>query len=334
MKLILIFLKILMLFIMIFSDCHRKDNFPILKGDYLGQKPPGDIPEIFAPGIITHGFHELSISFSPAGDELFYSMSDRGYAHYALIHLQMQDNTWLSPRLAPFSKKMSVYTSCFSPDGNTLFFSTNRPIIQGTDTLTDVSIWSVEKRNGSWGEAKPMSYPLNSGSKAFIQSVSQKKTIYLSKRIPERQHDIFAAHFVDGRYLQPISIKGAVNSEFGEVRPFIAPDESYLIFQSDRDGSYGGNDLWISFKNQEDDWGQPINLGEPINSAASDFGPSVTPDGKYLFFSSYRTHNPEFYRNKGYKTLLDLYRSPLNGYATLYWVDARFIEKLKQENEK
>ena len=179
-----------------------------------------------------------------------------------------------------------------------------------------------------------MSYPLNSGSKAFIQSVSQKKTIYLSKRIPERQHDIFAAHFVDGRYLQPISIKGAVNSEFGEVRPFIAPDESYLIFQSDRDGSYGGNDLWISFKNQDDDWGQPINLGEPINSASSDFGPTITPDGKYLFFSSYRTHDPESFRNKDHKALLDLYGSPLNGYATLYWVDARFIEKLKQENEK
>ena len=109
---------------------------------------------------------------------------------------------------------------------------------------------------------------------------------------------------------------------------------SYVIFQSDRESGFGQNDLWVSFKEKNNHWSEPINLGKSINSSASDFGPYVTPDGKYLFFSSYRTQDTEKFKNTRYDELMNLYRSPQNGYAILYWVNANVIEELKSKQLK
>jgi len=61
------------LIIIIFSLCAQQDDLPVLKGDYLGQIPPGDAPELFAPGIVTTRHYENSITFSPDGKHLFFN---------------------------------------------------------------------------------------------------------------------------------------------------------------------------------------------------------------------------------------------------------------------
>ena len=91
-------------------------------------------------------------------------------------------------------------------------------------------------------------------------------------------------------------------------------------------------DLYISVRANDGSWGMPVNLGPGVNSSASDFGPSVTPDGRFLFFSSYRGLAPDLMAGKSYSDLLELYRRPENGYATLYWIDAAVLsEFLSQE---
>ena len=60
----------------IFSSNAQQDEFPVLRGPYLGQKPPGMTPEVFAPGIIsTREKYELNSIFSPKGDEFYYEIS-------------------------------------------------------------------------------------------------------------------------------------------------------------------------------------------------------------------------------------------------------------------
>lgn len=66
--------------------------------------------------------------------------------------------------------------------------------------------------------------------------------------------------------------------------PFIAPDESYPIWDSDREGGYGDSDLYISFRQEDGSWGPAINMGEGINPEFADAYGGVTSDGKYLFF--------------------------------------------------
>jgi hypothetical protein len=101
-------------------------KLPVLKGTYLGQKPQGNISEIFAPHIISHRFHEPGISFSPDGKEIFYVTSDKSYSHYFQIHLERKDDGWSAPEVSPFMGNYSIGFQCFSPDGKYLFFSSYR----------------------------------------------------------------------------------------------------------------------------------------------------------------------------------------------------------------
>jgi hypothetical protein len=88
----------------------------------------------------------------------------------------------------------------------------------------------------------------------------------------------------------------------------IASDESYLIWDSEREGGFGGSDLYISYRQQDGSWGPAINMGDKVNSDKEDFYASVTPDGKYILF------------NRGIDD---------EGNIDVYWVDAQIIESLK-----
>ena len=92
--------------------------------------------------------------------------------------------------------------------------------------------------------------------------------------------------------------------------PFIAPDESYIIWDSERDEGFGNGDIYISFKTQDGSWGKAINMGDKVNTSAWDAAASVTPDGKYLFFN----------RMTG---------SEDSGNVDIFWVDAQIIEDLR-----
>lgn len=318
------------------KDSNKKNDqkkFPVLKGPYLGQKPPGILPEIFAPDIISHGFHELSISFSPDGKEMFYVTSDKSYSHYFQIHLERKDDVWSGPEVSPFMGNYSIGSQCFSPDGRKLYFS-KRPIRVDPGPVKNSDIWMVEKTGDTWNEPINLGKPINTEDIEMNPSISANGTIYFAVRKTKSKGDIYFSRFINGTFIEPEKMSIEINSEHNESRPFIAPDENFLLFQSDRPRSFGGNDLYVSFKQEDNRWGKPVNLGETINSSWSDFGPYVSPDGKYLFFSSYRTFNPEDFKGKSYTELMKLYRSPKNGYATLYWVDAKVIEELKPKELK
>lgn len=123
----------------------------------------------------------------------------------------------------------------------------------------------------------------------------------------------------------PERLGGDINTDFDESGPHVAPDERYLLFQSRRPGGFGGNDLYISFREADDTWGVPINLGKRVNSASNEYRPRVSPDGEYLFFTSGRLPDSGTTKATTYKELMKAYRHPQRGYGTLFWVDASII---------
>ena len=115
-----------------------------------------------------------------------------------------------------------------------------------------------------------------------------------------------------------------INSDFIEYDPYVAPDESLLIFGSDRPGGYGSSDNYICFSTEEGAWTSPINLGLPFNSPSFDLCANGTPDGKYFFFTSGRTTDVDkgqIGRKPDQEPVED---------ADLYWVDFSFIDDLKE----
>jgi hypothetical protein len=306
--------------LLIIAACETYNNESTSTSDLFNQNIPVDTPEIFAPDLISKGYHELGIAISNDGNEIFYVMSDRRYMHYPLVTITKTNNVWSKPQIAEFARNLSVYTCFYSPDDKGLYFSTNRPVVQDTDTLRGTNNWFVEKKEGVWKNPKLINELFDTEKGDRIQSISKFNNIYITRKLPDRKSDIYVSTYVNGQFNPPEPLKGSVNSEYAEGRPFIARDESYLIFQSDQHGGYGSNDLWISFRGENNSWGSPVNLGIQINSKYSDFSPYVSPDEMYLFFSSYRTFEPSDLWNKSYDELMGMYDSPLNKYATLYWV--------------
>ena len=124
-KLIIYYGFLLLICILIYS-CASKDNFPVLKGPYLGQKPPGKIPEVFAPGIISTKANEGCSSFSGNGQLYLFARANSPLD--GILLMQQINGEWSDPQLAPFSAGRYDWDFMLAPDSKTVFVSSGRPI--------------------------------------------------------------------------------------------------------------------------------------------------------------------------------------------------------------
>ncbi|MFC1493087.1 hypothetical protein ACFL6O_03940 [candidate division KSB1 bacterium] len=313
-------------------SCSDQDRSQKVIGDYLGQTPPGETPELFAPGVITHGFHEHGIAISPDGNEMFYVTTDNRYSQYIIIHVKRTNNIWSEPEVAFFSGQYIDFEPEFSHDGKKLFFSSTRPLHGNEPSEEDTNIWYIEKTGSTWSDPLDIGLPVNTINGELNQTVAANGNIYY-QYYEERglSSDIYFSRFDNGEYTVPLRLENGINTDQNEASPFISPDESYLMFHSNRPGTLGSMDIYISFKQENGSWGEPENMGEPVNSPFPDNIPYVTPDGKYFFFSSYRTLDPGLFKGKTYNELMELYRNPRNGYMTIFWMSSDFINELKNK---
>jgi Tol biopolymer transport system component len=109
---------------------------------------------------------------------------------------------------------------------------------------------------------------------------------------PEAPNDVSVPLLASARYSEwspPVNFGPIVNSPFVDQTPALSPDGLSLYFLSTRPGGLGSADLWVSRRASEDDqWGVPVNLGPPVNTAFVDAAPYVSHDGHQLFLSSDR----------------------------------------------
>jgi hypothetical protein len=77
--------SVIIFFIFFVINCSNEKDTTIFKGDYLGQNPPGETPEVIAPGIISHGFHEYCLTISPGGNEMCWRIASSDYNFHVLI---------------------------------------------------------------------------------------------------------------------------------------------------------------------------------------------------------------------------------------------------------
>jgi hypothetical protein len=282
---------------------------PQIKGVYFGLTPPGEKPEIFAPGIISLQTRlETYPTFSPDGKTMFFSVVNAAWTEGRILYTRLENGVWTKPEAAPFSDDRYInWESFISPDGKRMFFASNRPPSSAMD------IWMVERTlEPSWSAPVRLPEPVNSAAADGSPCVTNNGTLYFKSL---RSGGIggswlYRALLKDGAYTQSESLGNIIKTTSGETEPYMSPDESYLIFISEtRKGGNGGWDLWISFREKDGSWTEPINLGLNINSADDEYGPRVTADGKYLFFT----------REKRGETM------------DIYWVSTRVIDKLRMD---
>ena len=314
--------------VLVVSGCRSEkasSDFPVLRGPYFGQKLPAMIPKLFAPGIISFGFHENGIVFSPDGNEMFFSMCDSKYSSKTFFRSVQVNGLWTAPETASFVEDYYHHSLFYSPDGSKIYFSSSRPIEDGGADKSDLDVWVIEKQNEGWGKPEHLPGPLNTDKSEQITSIAANGTIYLRTNYEGRKWSIYRSLLIDGEYAPAERLGERINAGYNEGNPCVSPDESFMVFKSGRPGGYGGTDLYISFRAGNGSWGEPTNLGDRINSPEHELEPRLSPDGKYFFYSSFRKPDPSVYRGKTYAELLTLYRSAQNGYGTLYWVDAKIL---------
>jgi hypothetical protein len=283
--------------------------------DYVGQKPPGMSAELFAPGIITTDANEHSpLVFAPDGTCVLWAVMDKKYRG-RILEMKFCDGLWSKPAPPAFADTTADhYAPSFSPDGKTLFFSSRRKAPNGFREGRGNRIWQVARASGNWGVPAPIDTVV-SKAEEFSHSVSTSGTLYFSSALDGKDMNIHQAQFENNEYSKPVALPASINSPGYEDGPFIAPDESYLIFESTRpEGLEGSHDLYISFKSARGEWQNPVNMGPKINSNGMERFPRVSPDGKYLFFASNRDQS--------------------NGKVgfDFYWIDAKVIEELRNAN--
>jgi len=315
-----------------FLCCTDQEEASRISGPYLGQVPPGDSPELFAPHIVSTGLDELNSIFSPDLREFYFCV--RQYPNLiSIFQMKEEDNSWSYPQLLPFASPYGDIDITLSPDGKILLFSSRRPLKTSDSPREDYDFWMVERRGASWGEAVHLGDAINSDSHDFYPMMTANGAIYFSsQREGAGTNNIYYSALVGGQYGEAEKLSSAINTQYREFDPYISPDESIIIFTSERPDGFGRGDLYISFRLANDGWSAAKNMGKTINSPADEFCAMLSPDKKYLFFTSARRRQsssfPEYPAT--YETFLEIHKMPQTGFGDIYWVDARIIDELRQ----
>ncbi len=269
------------------SKNYSQGEFPALKGLYMGQKPPGLVAEPFAPGIISNEGWDGEAVFAPGMKEFYYTTTGGKYTRRTVIGFRQENNIWT--QYLEFPRRGEIV---FSPDGNRMHMAE-----------------SYKDRVGEgWSERKSLGPMFDREDWGIMRLSASAKGTYVFDDY--KSNDVIRiSSLKDGKRQAPKKMGSQVNTGKWTAHPFIAPDESYLIWDSEREGGYGDSDLYISFKQKNGSWGPAINMGDNVNGPTAEYYASVSPDGKHILFN----------------------RAIGEGNTDIYWVDAQIIETLRSK---
>jgi hypothetical protein len=286
-------------------------RFPELKGDYLGQKPPGDTPQLFGLGIISSiwGLHSTAV-FTPGGNEVYWApmilYPGEIYSRGGLVMMKRSGGRWTAPAWPSFSGPDGRDdVPFFTADGKRIYFLSRR-LLPGEKEGATERIWLADRTKDGWSAPRPLDTAVNAHPMHWEFSLDRNGNLYFGGGGADSRgmSDIFLARFAGGKYERPVNLGDPINTAGEETTPFVAPDGSFLLFSRQFD-------LWVSFRGSGGAWAEPVKFGPGVNSPAIELCPMVTADGKYLFFLSQR-----------------------DGESHVYWVSAAVIEKLRPAGAK
>lgn len=285
-----------------------------------------DEPELFGAGTISTALNERDLAISTDGTEIIYSLGNYDQSKRILVSVKKTDETWSPPEMLHFSGEHDDIEPFYSPDGNRLFFVSNRPI-DSTSTEKNYNIWFAEKTQNGWGNAKEIGAPINTAADEFYPSVASNGNLYFTAIYENGigSEDIYMSEFKNGEYLQPVSLDTAINSKSYEFNAFVSPDETMLIFSSyGRSDGLGGGDLYVSKKDGNNNWLPAVNLGHPINSNKLDYCPFVDYPRNNFYFTSNRKKENNL-KSNSIEEFIDATESPLNGMSNIYKISLNKI---------
>jgi len=300
------FIVAILVFALFLNACNTKkqnpkdSDSPTIESPYFGQKPPGLTPEIFAPGSISlEGRYEHIISFSPDLDEVYFSAS-KGDEDPSMYFSRLEDKKWTNPKKANFTKgkKVGEMHPFVSPNGEKIYFVAHDSFTK-PHHKESVKIWYVNRLENSWSDAIQLDSPINDDF-VFYPNQAKNGALYyfnISKR------KTYYAPNINGEFPEVHEVA------IGGVHAYISPTQDYIVVNArNKEDDQRKSDIYVYFKKKDGTWSKAFNLGNEVNTNFAETSPSITPDGKYLFFGRY---------------------NEAGGVSNIYWVSADVINKVR-----
>jgi len=285
----------------------------------------GAVPMLVGPGIISTGDDEAHATLSLDGRTLYFVKGAPSFDFWALAASEWSGGNWQRPQVLPFSGQYSDADLVFAPDGYAYFVS-SRPV-NGV-ARTDTEIWRIAFDAAGWGEPQHVAQLGSPGDEWFPTFTTDGVVYFGSSREggqgSQGGHDIWRSRLVDGGFEKPENVGAPVNTPGEEIEAFVTPDGNGLIVAAkNRGDELGAYDLYLSRRCEDGNWSEPRNPGEPVNSYAWEFGPRMSPDGKFVFFTSNRGFaGKPLERALDFNELEQRIRKPYNGLRDIYVMDA------------
>ena len=276
-------LLILTFLIVFITSCQKNKKSSLT---LLSDQIPTDTPLVFGPGIISTDAFEFAITFSPEMNEIYFTRR-KPEERNNIFAMKLIDGQWSKPELAFFSSEETWdFEPHINPKGDVLYFGTNKKL---NDSITSSGIheWQIKKDEKGWGQPIALEEPFVENRFIMYVTAAENGNLYFTSEAegakPEDELSIYYSLKEEGQYASLKKMGKEINTGTMIAHPYIAPDESYIIFDGKRSSGYGDCDLYISF-NKKGTWTEAYNLGPKINTNQCEMTASVSPDGTYLFF--------------------------------------------------
>lgn len=232
-------------------------------------------PKVFLQEGVATPNNESVATFMPDGKTVFFADGQ------TICFSKLDNGKWGKPATAPFSGHWKDWDPALRPDGKRLIFVSTRPL-EGMPQDTprkNAHLWYVDHLSGNqWSTPKHFEAPVNlEGFNDFGPSISSLGSICFCSRGRDGTKGMrgYYLKWQGDHYEQPILL--ALNGDSEIYDPFIAPDESYIMYASN-------GELYISYRSGEG-WAQGQKLGPQVNNGNGNGDPFVSPDGKMLYYS-------------------------------------------------
>lgn len=267
-------LLLLLTFILMISCSPKKADHSSLL-----EESPKNLPLPFKPELIPEGKIIHSGSLSPDLTTYLYTLSDARYQRFDVYTIERTNDGWTRSKEAFFNSGFNEHGAKFSPDGNTIYFTSTRPT--GIAGVADTwHIWKSEKQQNGWSKPTFVDIPNLRDKLVSHPSITESGTLYFHASNPDySEMTIYSAQSTAGKFGDAQKLTITENNL--ACTPFVTADGQMLIY-----AAIGNQlDLMISRKTTEGDWSKPVPLDEQINTSGQG-NPYLTSDDKYLFYTT------------------------------------------------
>lgn len=249
--------------------------------------PSSGLAQMVGPRVISSASPEFATSVSADGQTLFFNRSSPDRSTMQILMAEKMGESWHEPIPLAFSDGTYADVDPFlTPDGQRLYFSSNRPL--SGEQPKDYDIWYVERVGERWSAPINLGAPVNTEADEVFCSVAAQGNMYFRVTSEDGTRAIFRALWEAGEYVDVERVVIPESDSLQVGNPAISPDEQILIVVGVDPEGAGGADLLITRRQPDESWGRLENAGPKVNSPYTEFAPYISPDGQWLYFSSER----------------------------------------------